>query len=100
MLLECFDQTVDKSWSCSAVYLTFLFRITYVANCSTMFCSKLYFLRIIFFSDLGSVKSEDSVALPRMDARTAESLVSKWQKIKSQAFGRDHCIEMLPEVRE
>ncbi|CAF2091755.1 hypothetical protein BRARA_F03845 [Brassica rapa] len=47
---------------------------------------------------IGSVKSEDSVALPRMDARTAESLVSKWQKIKSQAFGRDHCIEMLPEV--
>ncbi|CAH8300264.1 unnamed protein product [Eruca vesicaria subsp. sativa] len=47
---------------------------------------------------IGSVKSEDSVALPRMDARTAETLVSKWQKIKSQAFGRDHCIEMLPEV--
>ncbi|KAF3577185.1 hypothetical protein DY000_02030790 [Brassica cretica] len=47
---------------------------------------------------IGPVKSEDSVALPRMDARTAESLVSKWQKIKSQAFGRDHCIEMLPEV--
>ncbi|KFK32921.1 hypothetical protein AALP_AA6G306600 [Arabis alpina] len=47
---------------------------------------------------IGSVKADDSVALPRMDARTAESLVSKWQKIKSQAFGHDHCIEMLPEV--
>lgn len=43
--------------------------------------------------------AEDSEALPRMDARTAESLVSKWQKIKSQAFGHDHCIDMLPEVR-
>ncbi|CAA7041702.1 unnamed protein product [Microthlaspi erraticum] len=47
---------------------------------------------------IGSVKAEDSEKLPRMDARTAESLVYKWQKIKSQAFGRDHCIEMLPEV--
>ncbi|VVB07626.1 unnamed protein product [Arabis nemorensis] len=47
---------------------------------------------------IGSVKAEDSEALPRMDARTAESLVSKWQKIKSQAFGQDHCIDMLPEV--
>ncbi|CAH2035063.1 unnamed protein product, partial [Thlaspi arvense] len=47
---------------------------------------------------IDSVKAEDSEALPRMDARTAESLVSKWQKIKSQAFGRDHCIEMLAEV--
>lgn len=46
------------------------------------------------------MKAEDSESLPRMDARTAESLVYKWQKIKSQAFGRDHCIEMLPEVRE
>ncbi|ESQ44826.1 hypothetical protein EUTSA_v10003151mg [Eutrema salsugineum] len=50
-------------------------------------------------SDIATVvKAEDSEALPRMDARTAESLVCKWQKIKSQAFGRDHCIEKLPEV--
>lgn len=53
-----------------------------------------------FFSNLGSARAEDSEALPRMDARTAESIVSKWQKIKSQAFGHDHHIEMLPEVRE
>lgn len=52
------------------------------------------------YFELESVKAEDSEALPRMDARTAESLVSKWQKIKSQAFGRDHCIEILPEVRD
>lgn len=55
---------------------------------------------INLFFHLGSVKAEDSDKLPRMDARTAESLVYKWQKIKSQAFGRDHRIEMLPEVRE
>ncbi|XP_010481984.2 PREDICTED: protein ACCUMULATION AND REPLICATION OF CHLOROPLASTS 6, chloroplastic [Camelina sativa] len=47
---------------------------------------------------IGSARTEDSEALPRMDARTAESIVSKWQKIKSQAFGHDHRIEMLPEV--
>ncbi|CAL9242377.1 unnamed protein product [Arabidopsis halleri] len=47
---------------------------------------------------IGSVRDDDSEALPRMDARTAESIVSKWQKIKSQAFGHDHRIEMLPEV--
>ncbi|XP_010494186.1 PREDICTED: protein ACCUMULATION AND REPLICATION OF CHLOROPLASTS 6, chloroplastic [Camelina sativa] len=47
---------------------------------------------------IGAARTEDSEALPRMDARTAESIVSKWQKIKSQAFGHDHRIEMLPEV--
>ncbi|KAG7604642.1 Protein ACCUMULATION AND REPLICATION OF CHLOROPLASTS 6 [Arabidopsis thaliana] len=47
---------------------------------------------------IGSVRADDSEALPRMDARTAENIVSKWQKIKSLAFGPDHRIEMLPEV--
>lgn len=46
------------------------------------------------------MRADDSEALPRMDARTAESIVSKWQKIKSQAFGHDHRIDILPEVRE
>lgn len=36
---------------------------------------------------------------PKMDARIAEDLVHKWQYIKSQAFGPDHCIEKLEEVR-
>lgn len=33
-----------------------------------------------------------------MDARLAESLVRKWQVIKSQALGPSHCLEKLPEV--
>lgn len=41
--------------------------------------------------------SEDS---PRMDAKHAESLVRKWQFIKSQALGPDHSLEKLPEVRQ
>ncbi|XP_062163902.1 protein ACCUMULATION AND REPLICATION OF CHLOROPLASTS 6, chloroplastic [Alnus glutinosa] len=36
--------------------------------------------------------------LPKMDARIAEGLVRNWQNIKSQAFGPDHCLEILPEV--
>lgn len=43
------------------------------------------------------VLSEDS---PRMDAKLAESLVRKWQFIKSQALGPDHCLEKLSEVRQ
>ncbi|GKU90052.1 hypothetical protein SLEP1_g4099 [Rubroshorea leprosula] len=47
--------------------------------------------------DVGLV--EDSVEeLPRMDARFAEHIVRKWQNIKSQAFGPDHCLDKLPEV--
>ena len=34
-----------------------------------------------------------------MSARVAEALVRKWQHIKSQAFGPDHCLERLQEVR-
>lgn len=37
--------------------------------------------------------------LPRMDARFVEDIVRKWQNIKSQAFGPDHSIGKLPEVR-
>lgn len=37
--------------------------------------------------------------LPRMDARLAEDIVRKWQNIKSQAFGPDHLLGKLPEVR-
>lgn len=33
-----------------------------------------------------------------MDAKLAESLVHKWQVIKSQALGPNHCLERLPEV--
>ncbi|CAN8273938.1 unnamed protein product [Cochlearia groenlandica] len=47
---------------------------------------------------IGTVKAEEAEAFPRMDARTAESTVSKWQKIKSLAFGHDHRIDMLTEV--
>lgn len=64
-----------------------------------MALSNFSFLDFFLF-DLGSVRADDSEALPRMDARTAENIVSKWQKIKSLAFGPDHRIEMLPEVRE
>lgn len=34
-----------------------------------------------------------------MDARIAEGLVRKWQNIKSQAFGPNHSVESLSEVR-
>ncbi|KAL0928169.1 hypothetical protein M5K25_000038 [Dendrobium thyrsiflorum] len=37
---------------------------------------------------------------PKMDARLAESLVRKWQNIKSQALGPDHHLEELPTVLE
>ncbi|XP_010907356.1 protein ACCUMULATION AND REPLICATION OF CHLOROPLASTS 6, chloroplastic isoform X2 [Elaeis guineensis] len=35
---------------------------------------------------------------PKMDARLAETLVHKWQNVKSQALGPDHCLIKLPEV--
>lgn len=41
---------------------------------------------------------ENSEEVPRMDARFAEGLVRKWQSIKSQALGPDHCLGKLPEV--
>ncbi|GAB2213288.1 hypothetical protein Droror1_Dr00021312 [Drosera rotundifolia] len=33
-----------------------------------------------------------------MDARLAEGIVRKWQSVKSEALGRDHCLEKLPQV--
>ncbi|PON93823.1 DnaJ domain containing protein [Trema orientale] len=60
--------------------------------------------------ELGSATASDAVSLglsgdkesaeelPKMDARIAEGLVRKWQNIKSQAFGPDHCIDKLAEV--
>ncbi|KAL8225723.1 hypothetical protein R6Q57_018280 [Mikania cordata] len=41
---------------------------------------------------------EDAVEIRRMDARLAEGLVRKWQNIKSQALGPDHCHSKLSEV--
>ncbi|XP_061349958.1 protein ACCUMULATION AND REPLICATION OF CHLOROPLASTS 6, chloroplastic [Gastrolobium bilobum] len=41
---------------------------------------------------------ESGEQLPKMDARVAEALVRKWQNIKSQAFGPDHCLGRLQEV--
>ncbi|XP_073142785.1 protein ACCUMULATION AND REPLICATION OF CHLOROPLASTS 6, chloroplastic [Henckelia pumila] len=40
----------------------------------------------------------DSDEIPRMDARFAESLVRKWQSIKSLALGPDHNFGKLTEV--
>lgn len=37
--------------------------------------------------------------VPRMDARLAETLVRKWQNIKSLALGPDHSLAQLKEVR-
>ncbi|KAG6509208.1 hypothetical protein ZIOFF_034599 [Zingiber officinale] len=36
--------------------------------------------------------------VPKMDARLAESIVHKWQNVKSRALGSDHSIEELPEI--
>ncbi|XP_038717646.1 protein ACCUMULATION AND REPLICATION OF CHLOROPLASTS 6, chloroplastic [Tripterygium wilfordii] len=47
----------------------------------------------------GSPENENSTEeLSRMDAQIAEGIVRKWQRIKSQAFGSDHCLGKLPEV--
>ncbi|CAL5205854.1 unnamed protein product [Lathyrus oleraceus] len=49
--------------------------------------------------NLGPVGDEELVEqLPKMNARVAEALVRKWQHIKSQAFGPDHCLVSLQEV--
>ncbi|KAG9442918.1 hypothetical protein H6P81_018772 [Aristolochia fimbriata] len=37
---------------------------------------------------------------PKMDARLAENLVRKWQTIKSEALGPDHCVSKLSEILE
>lgn len=37
--------------------------------------------------------------MPKMDARVAEIVVRKWQDIKAQAFGPDHHLEKLEEVK-
>lgn len=42
--------------------------------------------------------TQNLVELPKMDARYAESLVRKWQNVKSQALGPGHHVEELPEV--
>ncbi|XP_060199777.1 protein ACCUMULATION AND REPLICATION OF CHLOROPLASTS 6, chloroplastic [Lycium barbarum] len=41
---------------------------------------------------------ENPLDVPRMDARLAESIVRKWQNIKSQSLGTDHCLNKLSEV--
>ncbi|WJX15713.1 Protein ACCUMULATION AND REPLICATION OF CHLOROPLASTS 6 [Trifolium repens] len=49
--------------------------------------------------NLGPVGDEElGEQLPKMNARVAEALVRKWQNIKSQAFGPDHCLGSLQEV--
>ncbi|XP_076900115.1 protein ACCUMULATION AND REPLICATION OF CHLOROPLASTS 6, chloroplastic-like [Bidens hawaiensis] len=47
---------------------------------------------------VGESMVEDSLEIPRMDARVAEDLVRKWQSVKSQAVGPDHCLSKLSEV--
>lgn len=46
----------------------------------------------------GSVDENSLQELPRIDARIAEGIVRRWQNVKSQAFGPDHCLDKLPEV--
>ncbi|KAL3640946.1 Protein ACCUMULATION AND REPLICATION OF CHLOROPLASTS 6, chloroplastic [Castilleja foliolosa] len=48
--------------------------------------------------NVGASVVESSEEIPRMDARFAESLVRKWQSVKSLALGPDHCLEKLSEV--
>ncbi|KAL9275815.1 accumulation and replication of chloroplasts 6, chloroplastic-like protein, partial [Drosera capensis] len=53
-------------------------------------------------SDVLHVGSEVSDAagetVTKMDARLADGIVRKWQSVKSEALGRDHCLEKLPQV--
>ncbi|KAF8410498.1 hypothetical protein HHK36_003027 [Tetracentron sinense] len=51
-------------------------------------------------ADVINVDEKPVEEIPRMDARFAEGMVCKWQNIKSQALGPDHCLEKLPEVLE
>ncbi|KAI7743897.1 hypothetical protein M8C21_029899 [Ambrosia artemisiifolia] len=48
--------------------------------------------------NVGDSVVEDAEEIPKMDARLAEGLVRKWQSIKSQALGPDHCHSKLSEV--
>uniref|UniRef100_A0A5B7B7U1 Uncharacterized protein n=1 Tax=Davidia involucrata TaxID=16924 RepID=A0A5B7B7U1_DAVIN len=48
--------------------------------------------------EVGSSVIQNTEKMPRMDARFAEDLVRKWQKIKSQALGSDHSLGKLSEV--
>ncbi|KAL3505359.1 hypothetical protein ACH5RR_035200 [Cinchona calisaya] len=46
----------------------------------------------------GTPIDENVADISRMDARLAENLVRKWQNIKSQALGPDHCVDKLSEI--
>ncbi|KAL1815747.1 hypothetical protein ACET3Z_018321 [Daucus carota] len=48
--------------------------------------------------NVGSSTDEILEEVPKMDARLAESLVRKWQSIKSQALGSNHFLGNLSEV--
>ncbi|KAL0360600.1 UNVERIFIED_CONTAM: protein ACCUMULATION AND REPLICATION OF CHLOROPLASTS 6, chloroplastic [Sesamum radiatum] len=48
--------------------------------------------------NVGASLVENTDEIPRMDARFAESLVLKWQSVKSLALGPDHCLGKLSEV--
>lgn len=41
---------------------------------------------------------DESIQIPRMDAKLAEDIVRKWQSIKSKALGSDHSVASLQEV--
>lgn len=41
---------------------------------------------------------DESIHIPRMDAKLAEDIVRKWQSIKSKALGSDHSVASLQEV--
>jgi hypothetical protein len=45
------------------------------------------------------VAFDESIHIPRMDAKLAEDIVRKWQSIKSKALGSDHSVASLQEVR-
>ncbi|KAK3155878.1 hypothetical protein QOZ80_2AG0099790 [Eleusine coracana subsp. coracana] len=43
-------------------------------------------------------ENEETIEIPRMDAKLAEDIVRKWQSIKSKALGPDHSVSSLQEV--
>ncbi|XP_049390248.1 protein ACCUMULATION AND REPLICATION OF CHLOROPLASTS 6, chloroplastic isoform X1 [Solanum stenotomum] len=49
-------------------------------------------------ADASASPVENPLEVPRMDARLAESIVRKWQNIKSQSLGTDHRLNRLSEV--